>query len=102
MCREGRNELTSPAGRLTTCLLHVGQTSDWHGCETKGGMKSEVSSKGQGRGGRNSKGVPEGQRSRRTEVRGGCAERAACKARDEVQEGTGVEWARISNIKSKE
>ena len=25
----------SPAGRLTTCLLHVGRTSDWHECKTK-------------------------------------------------------------------
>ena len=29
------NEVLSPAGRLTTCLLHVGRTSDWHECETK-------------------------------------------------------------------
>ena len=34
-CCEGRDKMTSPAGRLTTCLLHVGQTSDWHGCETR-------------------------------------------------------------------
>ena len=34
-CREGRNEKPSPAGRLTTCLLHVGWTSDWHECETR-------------------------------------------------------------------
>ena len=30
MCCEGRDEKPSPAGRLTTCLLHVGRTSDWH------------------------------------------------------------------------
>ena len=46
MCCEGRNEKLSPAGRLTTCLLHVGQTSDWHECETKGRTKSEASLKG--------------------------------------------------------
>ena len=27
--------MSSLAGRLTTCLLHVGWTSDWHKCETK-------------------------------------------------------------------
>ena len=27
--------MTSPAGRLTACLMHVGRTSDWHGCETR-------------------------------------------------------------------
>ena len=45
-CHEGRNEMTSPAGRLTTCLLHVGQTSDWHECETKG--QNEVRDKFEG------------------------------------------------------
>ena len=34
-CHEGRDEMTSPAGRLTACLMHVGRTSDWHGCETR-------------------------------------------------------------------
>ena len=34
-CREGRDEMTSPAGRLTACLMHVGRTSDWHGCEAR-------------------------------------------------------------------
>ena len=48
MCREGRDEKPSPAGRLTACLMHVGRTSDWHGCETRGGTKSESSSKGWG------------------------------------------------------
>ena len=29
-CHEGRDEMMSPAGRLTTCLMHIGRTSDWH------------------------------------------------------------------------
>ena len=91
-CREGRNEMMSPAGRLTTCLLHVGRTSDWHRCETKGGTKSEVSSKGRGQGGRNPFGVLEGQRSRRTKVRGGCAERTWHKMKSrKAQELSGQE-----------
>ena len=35
-CHKGRNEKPSPAGRLTTCLLHIGRTSDWHGCKVLG------------------------------------------------------------------
>ena len=34
-CHEGKNKMLGLAGRLTTCLLHVGWTSDWHECETK-------------------------------------------------------------------
>ena len=48
MCREGRDEKPSPAGRLTTCLLHVGRTSDWHGCETRGWNKVRVKFEGLG------------------------------------------------------
>ena len=47
-CHKGRDEKPSPAGRLTTCLLHIGRTSDWHECETRGGTKSKASSKGWG------------------------------------------------------
>ena len=45
MCCEGKNEVLSPAGRLTTCLLHVGWTSDWHGFK---GRWNEVQDKSEG------------------------------------------------------
>ena len=48
MCREGRDEKPSPAGRLTTCLLHVGRTGDWHGCRTRGWNKVRVEFEGLG------------------------------------------------------
>ena len=38
--------MSSLAGRLTTCLLHIGRTSDWHECETKGQNEVQVEFEG--------------------------------------------------------
>ena len=47
-CRKGRDEMTSLAGRLTACLMHVGRTSDWHRCETRGWNEVRVEFEGLG------------------------------------------------------
>ena len=84
MCREVRDEKPSPAGRLTTCLLHVGRTSDWHGCETRGWNEVRVEFEGLG------VRRPELQRSSGgSEVEGNQSPRWVCRAheaRDEVGE----------------